>query len=272
VELNFFQWLLQALGRISERTPWLVVFVALLLAAYLITLVYKILSAEEGFVLGYKGWVLGKWIKPPRRISVGRSTQGFPLRRLRQEKEELEASGRIKREMILLTRLLDADLAYLMANERVEWESGLRRLVQILVSGVARIVRVDSSHRCGFFIREDDGAHLVLSVGEGYQGPVRLPVDFSCAGRAFQTGETYYCRDLLHDPIWNHVVRGRAQYRSVACVPVRAAQVLWGVLCVEAEEPEAFTRDDLLCLEMYAAKLAVICSLHSLQISGICKL
>lgn len=269
MELSFFQWLLQALNPFAARTPWLAIALALLIGTYLAALVYKLLHAEEGFVLGYKGWVLGKWAKPARRLTVGRTSADQPLRRLRMQNAELEASGRVRKEILLLCRLLDGDLAYLMVNERTGWEPKLQRLLQSLVSGVTRVVHGDGDHRCGFFIVEEDGTHLVLSVGEGFQqGQVRLPVDFSSVGRAFQTGETYYCRDLTTDPIWSHLIRGCCQYRSVACFPVRAGQVVWGVLCMEAEEAEAFSTDDLMYLEMFAAKLAVICSFHSLQISG----
>lgn len=253
------------IDRLIERTPWLAIVAIAVIGTYAGILIYKLLRAEEGFVLGYKGWVLGKWTRPTRF----RAKTQDPLRRLRRQNEALEASGRSRKEVILLSRLLDADLAYLLVNERLDWERKLQRLVQSLVSGVACTIAAAGPYRCGFFILEDDNAHLVLAVGEGHDvAPFRLPLDRSCAGRAFQTGETHYCRDLETDPIWSRMLRGPCSYRSLACVPIRAGQVVWGVLCMEAQEPDAFAADDLLYLEMFAAKLAVICSFHSLQISG----
>lgn len=258
--------LADALREIATKA-WPVALGGLVVAIYL----WKVLRSEEGFLFGYGDWIVGKWRTGRESTRTGRTAPRArrQRRRLAPEQELQRRSG-----VLTLSRVLDGDLAYLMVNDAEEWEMKIIRGLQTIVTGVTRVVQPSGRCRCGFFILAEDERHLALVVGEGYGGlsRPRLHVEHSCAGRAFVTGENYYCRDILTDPVYFHSSRGKRDFRSIACAPVRAGSAIFGVVCLDAEEPGAFAPDDFIYLEVFAAKLAVFCAFHTLQNAGACEI
>jgi putative methionine-R-sulfoxide reductase with GAF domain len=257
------------------NTPGLAGAAALVAAAFVGALLWKILQSKEGFLFGYGDWIVGKWkatttdsAKAPAPAAVD---PGPPISESKLDANALRRAYSLQGSVLTLSRMLDGDLAYLMMNDAGEWEPKILKALQTLVSGVTRVVHPVGRCRCGFFILDDSEQYLDLCVGEGFSGLTRprLAVEHSCAGRAFQTGENYYCRDVTTDPVYWHSERRSREYRSIACVPVRAGQAVFGVLCLDAEQPGAFTTEDFVHLEVFAAKLAVFCAFHALQV-GVC--
>jgi len=259
----------EAAHRLFSST-WFVMLGGVTVTVYVAALLWKILRSEEGFLFGYGDWIIGKWQK--ERGNGAPYQRGGGDRRRQRETASLDRQVQAKANVLKLSRLLDGDLAYLMVNDVDDWEPKIIRALQTTVSGVTRVVRPAGRCRCGFFILDEDEQHLVMATGEGYSGDVvpRLALDHSCAGRAFMTGDNYYCRDIATDPVYWHSEHGRRNYRSIACTPVRAGNVVFGVVCIDAEEVGAFTPDDFTHLEVFAAKLAVFCALHTLQATGVC--
>ncbi|MDF2627481.1 MAG: hypothetical protein K0R39_1312 [Symbiobacteriaceae bacterium] len=261
-----------------ENNPGPVGWASLVGALFVGALLWKILRSSEGFLFGYGNWIVGKWqassSAPAQPVQT--SVQAAPALTAEkpEPKRDLQALTRaynLQGSVLTLSRMLDGDLAYLMMHDAADWEPKILTALQTLVSGVTRVVHPVGKCRCGFFILDDTEEYLELVVGEGFQGNTRsrLAVERSCAGRAFLTGEDYYCRDVSTDPVYWQSARGARDFRSIACVPVRAGQAVFGVLCLDAEQPNAFTTDDFANLEVFAAKLAVFCSFHALQM-GVC--
>lgn len=263
-----------------RNSPWLVSVAALVGAAFVGALLWKILRSSEGFLFGYGNWIVGKWqapgaasARPAAAPDPGRPAGIPPSQEPKRDFSSLKRAYNLQGSVLTLSRMLDGDLAYLMMHDAGEWEPKILNALQTLVSGVTRVVHPAGKCRCGFFILDDSEKNLDLVVGEGFHTLTRprLAVERSCAGRAFLTGEDYYCRDVLTDPVYWHSTKGSRDYRSIACVPVRAGQAVFGVLCLDAGPPDAFTTEDFAHLEVFAAKLAVFCSFHALQV-GVCNL
>ena len=231
-----------------QTTPWY--YTACVFAiAYIIIVLYKLARSEEGFIVGYRGWALGKWQKSAAFV------------RLRADFERLKANVRLKTEVIILSRQLDADIAYLLAGGAIR-RSRMDKIRAALISGVARVVVPSVPHRAGLFVPGSSGEHLILYCMAGYtqeaQDHLRVPVAGTVTGRCFRTGEAITCQDVANDPLCPKAATQRPLYRSVLCMPVRAGRMLYGVLAVEAEPSGAFSGDDVLYLEQFAAKLAVL--------------
>jgi putative methionine-R-sulfoxide reductase with GAF domain len=226
--------------------PWLPALGLVVVLAFVAALLWKILRSREGFLLGYGNWVVGKWQSAVQSEHSARAgTIPAAPHQSKRDVALLKRSLQLRDGVLTLSRALDGDLAYLLMAGPDQWEAGFQRALQTLVSGVTQVVHPAGRCRCGFFVLDDDEQHLTLLVGEGYTGArhPRLQLD-SCAGRALLTGEDYYCRDVNHDPVYWHSGRGSRDYQSIACVPVRSGQAVFGVLCLDAERANAFTAAD----------------------------
>jgi putative methionine-R-sulfoxide reductase with GAF domain len=244
---------------------------------FVLALLWKIVRSEEGFLFGYGNWVVGKWQKgrpaTPGEAVPAPAPQPEPRRFPTANAPGEEALQALRAELVLktgvlsLSKALDADMAAMMLQEADAWPEKLWRALQTLVSGVTRVVQPAASCRAGFFALDEDEAHLVLWVGEGYQygRRPRLAIENSCAGRAFITGVNYYCKNIKTDPVYFHSTTGSEKYLAIACVPIQTSGQIFGVLCVDAEQADAFSPPDFEHLEVFAAKLAVFLAFHSLH-------
>lgn len=249
--------LLRFISRL-QQTPWYYAGLATVVAYFIIVL-YKVARSEEGFVLGYRGWALGKWQRSPT------------MRRLAADFDRLKSNIRYKTDVIYLSRLLDGDIAYTLvsAQGRDKW----RRVEKALVSGVCRVIAPGMPHRTGLLVpdAEQPGA-LFLMCTDGYsqeeQDNMRVPMDGTVSGQCYRLAEPVYCQDVTATPAFHHAAEQQPVYRSAIAMPVRAGQLMLGVLVVEAEPPAAFGDDDFACLEQFSAKLAVLLAVRQRQRKG----
>lgn len=250
-------------------SPWLMGATILGAVLFVLALLWKIMRSEEGFLFGYGNWVVGKWQRG-RPAAPGEAAPTHPLRRpapAEQAIQDLRADLALKTGVLSLAKALDADMAAMMLREADAWPEKLWRALQTLVSGVTKVVQPSVSCRAGFFALDEDEAHLVLWVGEGYQygRRPRLAIENSCAGRAFITGANYYCKNIRTDPVYFQSSTGSEEYLAIACVPIQTSGQIFGVLCVDAKTADAFNPADFDHLEVFAAKLAVFLAFHSLH-------
>jgi len=232
-----------------QTTPWYYAAVAVVFV-YLVIVFYKIARSEEGFIVGYRGWALGKWQK------------SAAFAHLRTDFERLKANVRLKTEVIILSRLLDDDVAYLLSSGETLRKGRMDRIREALISGVSRVVVPGIPHRAGLFVPGSMGENLTLLCTAGYsqeaQDHLRVPITGTVVGHCYRTSEAITCQDVTIDPLFPHAAAQRPLYRSVLCLPVKAGRSLYGVLAVEAEPAGAFSGDDVLYMEQFAAKLAVL--------------
>jgi len=252
--------------RLLLARHWFVVLAGGVASIYLIVFLWKIIKSQEGFLFGHGNWVIGKWRTQPAD-GLGDKTQ------VEVAAKALSASPH-RLNVLKLSRVVDLDIAYLMVNDSSDWNSKIQRAFQTIVSGVTRVVGPAGHCRCGLFVLDDDERHLILIAGEGYGNKPRsrLALERSCAGRSFLTGDTYYCRDVHSDPVYYHPsALGKTDFRSIACVPVRAGHAIFGVICLDAHDAAAFTEEDFLHLGVFAAKMAVLCAFYCLQSGATCE-
>lgn len=255
-------------------SPWLMGATILGAILFVLALLWKILRSEEGFLFGYGNWVVGKWQKG-RPLASGEAAQTAAHHHRQPSRpavgdqaiKDLQADLARKTGVLSLAKALDADMAAMMLREADAWPEKLWRALQTLVSGVTKVVQPSVSCRAGFFALDEDEAHLVLWVGEGYQygRRPRLAIENSCAGRAFTTGANYYCKNIRTDPVYFQSTTGSEEYLAIACVPIQTSGQIFGVLCVDAKTADAFSPADFEHLEVFAAKLAVFLAFHSLH-------
>lgn len=249
------------------NSPLGAVLAVMMAALFLGTFLWKIIRSDEGFLLGYGNWVFGKWQAnrdPPFPPQPVLPPLAPPPVEAASTKKQRDRTLQVAGDALRLSRMLDGDLAYTLASPGVDWAEQLSRHCQTLISGIPKVIRPGCRCRCGFFVPDGQNSRLVLAVGEGFKNRPKLSME-SCAGRAFLTGEDYYCKDIMTDPVYWQSASGNRDFRSIACVPVRAGRTIFGVICLDGERPEAFTPDDFAHLETFAVKLALICAVDLLQ-------
>jgi len=88
----------------------------------------------------------------------------------------------------------------------------------------------------------------------------RLPLNRSIAGWVYMNGETYYSPDVLNDKVFTPSPNKDAKYRSLVCVPI-GKKAVKGVLSLDAQKVDCFSRDEIDHLEHYASLLTVVLDL-----------
>ncbi|MGE5482285.1 MAG: GAF domain-containing protein [Bacteroidota bacterium] len=234
---------------VAPRYPWIVpalVFVALAaLAIYLVVGVIRFLT-HGGEVELFRGLLR---FKNDARVSALQDA-------LRKLGEDSERKGKV----IYLAKLIARDLADCLADN-LDRDTALSFMREVL-AGIPQVLESKSQHRMTVFLKPDKRDELVVLASCGHsENATRkmvLNVRSSCAGEAYSTGRVYNCRDTREDPKWTRLPSANHDYRSVVCVPIKVCGEVLGVLCVDAVEVDAFGKDDIARLELFADFLALL--------------
>lgn len=107
---------------------------------------------------------------------------------------------------------------------------------------------------------ERDSNRLIplLNVGMLPEAAARelyaLPEGNGVTGFVAAHGQSYLCKDSLHDPLY---LAGAADARSSLTVPIRWNERTLGTFNVESRQPNAFSQQDLQFLELFGLEVAV---------------
>lgn len=186
---------------------------------------------------------------------------------------DLDRVNKKQAQVILLSRTLANDIAYLFSLEDIEeTEIGIQKSIDMIVAGLPAIMSADGSHRCAVLIPEDeDEKALVVHTAHGYrresEDKMRLAIPDSVAGYAYHSRKTYYCRDLTKDHHWKPLPNQRVKYHSIMCTPIVSGDECLGVLNIDAVEADAFSDDDIAYLELFAYQLVTLLTLEEKVLS-----
>jgi CheY-like chemotaxis protein len=81
-----------------------------------------------------------------------------------------------------------------------------------------------------------------------------LPEGNGVTGFVAAHGQSYLCKDSLHDPLY---LAGAADARSSLTVPIKWNERMLGTFNVESRQPNAFSQQDLQFLELFGLEVAV---------------
>lgn len=107
------------------------------------------------------------------------------------------------------------------------------------------------------WLRDDPSGDMVLQGVCGctkYAKGNRLVPGRGMVGHAAETGKLHYAPDVRLDP---HYIRCEPATRSSVTVPLKIAGRITGVLCVDHEEINAFSSDQLAVLQALAEHIAI---------------
>jgi transcriptional regulator with GAF, ATPase, and Fis domain len=171
------------------------------------------------------------------------------VEQLKKDFESLNEDDKQKTQILKLINQLNVEIANIVCNTtNEEFFETRKSIYDYLLPGIGSILtkQKGNNHRVAIFVK--DGEELRIHQGYGYSTEgkknLRLAMD-SSAGYAFTTGEVYSSGDVL-SPGNRFKVHPKAtkQYRSLICVPIKCGDHILGVLSVDGEEPNSFTKDD----------------------------
>jgi CheY-like chemotaxis protein len=106
--------------------------------------------------------------------------------------------------------------------------------------------------------RESNRLVPLLNVGMLPEAATRelwaLPEGNGVTGFVAAHGQSYLCKDSLHDPLY---LAGAADARSSLTVPIKWNERMLGTFNVESRQPNAFSQQDLQFLELFGLEVAV---------------
>lgn len=244
--------ILKVVSWLTQHAPRLTLFA---LAVLVVVVVVKVWRSEEGAVFAWGKLELIKW----RHSELAK--------KLEQSLRELDAVSRKQGQVITFAKKLANDMAYSFSGDNPDrFDLDIQKTVAFIVAALPKIMSADGTHRCAVFVPTAEGTSLRVHTAFGYrresEGKIRLAIPNSAAGWAFQTRQTYYCKDTEKDPRWTRLPDQRHAYRSILCLPIVAGNHCFGILNIDAIEAEAFTPDDQTYLEMFAYHLASLLAME----------
>ena len=131
-------------------------------------------------------------------------------------------------------------------------------LDEVLARSAALIKRHIDYEIFGVLMFEGDGSYLKHRFSIGYPrdlaANLRVPLGQGISGTAAATGHPVRVGDTLHDPRYIHAVD---DVRSELAVPLMLRGKCIGVLDIQSQHPEYFTREQQNILTLLASRLAV---------------
>src|ERR1700733_12212948 len=131
-------------------------------------------------------------------------------------------------------------------------------LDEVLARSAALIKRHIDYEIFGVLMFEGDGSYLKHRFSIGYPPDLaanfRIPLGQGISGTAAASGHPVRVGDTLHDPRYIHAVDG---VRSELAVPLMLRGKCIGVLDIQSQQPEYFTREQQNILTLLASRLAV---------------
>ncbi|KQL45862.1 hypothetical protein AN963_12590 [Brevibacillus choshinensis] len=222
----------EAIGKV----PWaLPIIAALVILGFILFIIMTIWRLKKGSEVSIAGVLT---IKPNETVE-----------QLKKDFESLNEDDKQKTQILKLLNQLTIEIANVICNTtNEEFLETRRSIYEYLLPGIGIVLtkQKGNNHRVAIFVQEVDTLRIHQGIGYSTEGKrnLRLSMD-SSAGHSFTTGEIYSSGDVLSagNRFKTHP-KASKQYRSLICVPIKCGNHILGVLSVDGEEPNSFTKDD----------------------------
>jgi transcriptional regulator with GAF, ATPase, and Fis domain len=221
------------------------------------------------FIIGFVAAILimSFWkVKQGAELSIPGILQVKPndlLERYREENEQLALQSKQKTQLIKMLQQMAVEVTKAMAcRSDTEFAELCQAVYQYALPGICLVLAKQkaNNHRVAVFVPESD-THLKIHVAVNFSPDgmkhLRLSIADSAAGRVLQTGEPYFCGDVSTEgnSFTAHPKASR-KYLSLICVPIKVGEQIVGVLSIDGEEKDSFSREEAEYLRYFAHTLA----------------
>lgn len=177
--------------------------------------------------------------------------------------QELNAESKQKAQWLKLQLRLNKDILYISSGINDNLNRKIKDLIQSSILPTVISIVTEGKHnvvRAAILIPE--GQVLRIFSGSGYSREgtdnLRLSIDGTVAGKAFSLKETQYIPDVTNSLEWSRNPKSSKDYCSLCCIPICINDHCFGILNIDGDLPDCFTKDSIKSLELLASSLAVV--------------
>ncbi|WP_289135624.1 GAF domain-containing protein [uncultured Brevibacillus sp.] len=171
------------------------------------------------------------------------------VEQLKKDFDSLNEDDKQKTQLLRLMNHLTVEISNIICNTtNEEFFETRRSIYDYLLPGIGSTITKQkrNNHRVAIFVKDGDQLRIHQGIGYSTEGKknLRLAMD-SSAGYAFTTGELYSSGEVYSagNRFKKHP-KATKEYHSLICVPIKCGNHILGVLSVDGEEPNSFTKDD----------------------------
>jgi transcriptional regulator with GAF, ATPase, and Fis domain len=235
---EFFKKLVELIAK-ATSTPWaqtsIAIIVVVTLAAILFFVVNRIRKGDDFNFL----WIIQ--LKPNRIVEQQKTAF-----------DNLNEDAKQKAQVIKILNQVAIETARVLNSDTGEEYIRNKKSVYdyILYSiGVVITKQKSNNHRVAIFVKDTGGQHLLVHEGVGYssEGKLKLRLDIhnSAAGYTFRTGEIFHSGDVTAPGSMFRIhPKATKSIKSLMCVPIKCDNMTLGVLSIDGQEENSFTKDD----------------------------
>ncbi|WP_426447527.1 GAF domain-containing protein [Paenibacillus sp. S-38] len=248
------------LEKIVTAQPWTLTVLASLVilgvAALFIVGIMRVRSGEE-FTLG------------PIKLAPNAKVQELTTV-VEQHVKNFNTLNEDAKQKTQILKLLDQ--AYLEVSDCIctiktmkEFNDRKADIYKLILYGMGTILTKEkaNAHRTAIFVEEPGTGNLMIYEGFGFspggKKNLRLPIHNSAAGYTYRTGEIYSDGDIRAEgkqfkvnPLASRV------YDSLICVPIKSGEKMIGVLSIDGQEKNSFSKDDEVYMTYFANALSIL--------------
>lgn len=182
------------------------------------------------------------------------------IKEQREAFEKLNTDDLQKTQILKILNNINIESAKAYQCESIEeFESTKQHLYNFVLYSTATVLTKtkSNSHRIAIFVKDGNTNQLKIHEGQGYSNDgkthLRLDINNSAAGRVYVSGDPYISGDITSDGnLFKRHPRSTKTYMSLMCVPIKCGNMVLGVLSIDGQEKDSFTKDDLDYLQYFA--------------------
>ncbi len=181
---------------------------------------------------------------------------------LRRDLSNLNEDAKQKTQVIKTLNQVSLEIANVMCSEsQEEYQSNKKAVFDFILYSIGSVLTKQKSnnHRVAIFTNNGDG-NLKIYEGFGFSSEgkreLRLNIDNSSAGHTYRTAEPYISGDVSSPGnSYKRHPKATKTIKSLMCVPIKCDKITLGVLSIDGQEGNSFTKDDLDYLKYFADAL-----------------
>jgi len=252
----------KAVEKMFEKMPALVSIIVLIGTVFIVLLLIAVF-----YRVFFKGDSLTFWGLELKTDKKFRDLQE-DYKKLIKEFHELNQDSKQKSKILTILNDIAIEIGNVMALTDLKAFTEQRRLIYNLVlPAITSILTKDKDnyHRVAIFVPDGGSGELRIVRGLGFSTDdiknFKLKIANSVAGWVYKNNKCFISGDAQNESLFCKHERSMS-VNSLICVPISNGDKVHGVLNLDGEEPNSFSKDDVDYLRYFATLISALFELE----------